>query len=71
MKTLEMLFLTTEAKTVKVSIENPLETLTGTQIGVAMDAIITNNVFDFKGAAIASKKGARIVERDVTDVALA
>jgi len=66
-KTLELQFLNEEGKVVKLSIEDPKDTLTEAEISTAMDAILTANVFISKGGRYVSKKGARIIERQVTE----
>ncbi|TYR81560.1 DUF2922 domain-containing protein [Priestia megaterium] len=66
MKTLTMQFLNLEQKTVGISIESPKETLDAPTIQVAMDTIMNANVFTSGGGPLISKKGAQIVERNVT-----
>jgi hypothetical protein len=40
-------------------------------LDAAMDTIITSNVFISSGGDYVSKKGARVVERNVTDIVMA
>lgn len=69
-RTLELQFLTEEGKVVKLLIEDPKDTLTEAEISTAMDTIITANVFTSKGGRYVGKKGARIIERQVTEIAI-
>jgi hypothetical protein len=70
-KTLQLQFLNQENKTVTISIDNPIEPVDTVALNAAMDTILTNNVFISAGGDLASKKGARIVERNVADVLMA
>lgn len=70
-KTLELQFLNTEGKTVKVNIDSPTEPVDPVALSAAMDNILTANIFITNGGEFVSKKGARIVERNVTEVGLA
>jgi hypothetical protein len=70
-KTLQLLFLNEESKTVSISIDNPIEPVDTVALDAAMDAIVTNNVFFSSGGDLVSKKGARVVERNVIDIVMA
>lgn len=70
-KTLELQFVNEEGKTAKLSIEEPKDSLTPTEISQAMDTILSANVFTSSGGKFVSKKGARIIERQVTEVPIA
>lgn len=70
-KTLELQFLNTEGKTVKVNVDSPIEPVDPAAITAAMDQILTANIFVTNGGEFVTKKGARIVERNVTEVGLA
>ncbi|MGQ4668124.1 DUF2922 domain-containing protein [Metabacillus halosaccharovorans] len=63
-KTLELQFLNVEGKTVKMNVDSPIEPVDPVAISAAMDSILT------AGGEFVSKKGARIVERNVTEVGL-
>lgn len=67
MKTLTMQFLNLEQKTVGISIEQPKEGLEASEISAAMDRILASNVFTSNGGTLTSKKGAQIIERNVTE----
>lgn len=69
-KTLELQFLNVEGKTVKVNVDSPIEPVDPVAISAAMDSILTANIFVTSGGEFVSKKGARIVERNVTEVGL-
>ncbi|QOR68159.1 DUF2922 domain-containing protein [Cytobacillus suaedae] len=70
-KVLEMHFTNLEGKVAKVSIENPIEPIDPIALSAAMDTIITNDVFTSSGGGFVAKHGARVIERNVTDVVLA
>lgn len=69
-KVLELLFANQDGKVAKINIDEPKENLTSTEISQAMDAIINANIFTSQGGSFISKKGARIVERIVTEYAI-
>lgn len=67
MRTLELLFVTEEGKTVRLSVDNPKEPVDPLQVKTAMESIIAANAFiDNDGNAYESYKGARLIERNVT-----
>ncbi|MDQ0162233.1 DUF2922 domain-containing protein [Bacillus alveayuensis] len=66
-KTLELQFLNEEGKLVRLTIEDPKDTLTEAEISLAMDSILSANVFTSKGGRYVAKKGARVIERQVTE----
>ena len=68
MKTLELIFENEEGKSVKYTLDNPVEPADSVAINAAMDEIITQSVFGSSGGNLIAKKGARIVERNVTDI---
>ncbi|MFC4322643.1 DUF2922 domain-containing protein [Litchfieldia salsa] len=69
-KTLEMSFGTADGKIAKVTIENPIEPVDQVALASAMDAIIASNVFYSAGGDFTDKRGARVVERNVTEVVI-
>lgn len=69
-KKLELKFLNAENRTVTVSLNDPVEPVDALQIEQAMDTILTENCFFSSGGDLVSKKEARIVERNVTDIPL-
>ncbi|MBM7702968.1 DUF2922 domain-containing protein [Metabacillus iocasae] len=70
-KTLTLQFVNEAKKAASVSINNVKEPLDQADVHAAMDAIIANNVFITDGGFLIEKKGARITERQVTDIELA
>ncbi|WP_243385416.1 DUF2922 domain-containing protein [Bacillus kexueae] len=70
-KTLELQFLNEEGKTVRLSIDEPKSTLTSEEVSQAMDVIISSDVFISNGGKFVSKKGARIIDRQVTEMTIA
>ena len=70
-KTLELLFLNLEGKTVKVNVDSPIDPVDQQALTTAMDQILTSNIFITNGGEFISKKGARIVDRSVTEIELA
>lgn len=68
MKRLELLFENFEGKTVTLTLDNPVDPANPEDINAAMDEILQQNVFDSSGGELVAKKGARIVERYVTDI---
>ncbi|PLR69448.1 DUF2922 domain-containing protein [Bacillus sp. UMB0893] len=69
-KILELQFLNAEGKQVKINIDSPKEPLAESEISSAMDMILSSNAFTSAGGDFISKKGARVVERNVTDLTI-
>jgi hypothetical protein len=69
-KTLELQFLNTAGKTVKISVDSPVEPVDQIALNAAMDQILAANIFISTDGEFVSKKGARIVDRNVTEIAL-
>ena len=69
-KTLELLFLNLEGKTVKVNVDSPIDPVDQQALTTAMDQILAANIFMTNGGEFVSKKGARIVDRNVTEIEL-
>lgn len=70
-KTLEMQFTNEAGKVATISIESPIEPVDPVVLSAAMDTILTANVFVTAGGDLVSKRGARVVERNVLPVELA
>ncbi|RLQ93373.1 DUF2922 domain-containing protein [Falsibacillus albus] len=67
-KALELQFLTSDGKTAKLSIDDPIEPIDTVQVKQSMDQIIAADVFfTSTDASYSAVKGARVVERNVTD----
>ncbi|MCF6136814.1 DUF2922 domain-containing protein [Pseudalkalibacillus berkeleyi] len=70
-KQIELLFENEEGGTVRISLEEPVEPVDTLALNSAMDKIISDNALISSGGDLVAKRGARIVERNVTDVPLA
>ena len=64
---LELVFELTDGKSLTLSVPNPKTDITDNEVNAAMQTIVAANVFVREGETIAAKKGARIVEREVTE----
>ena len=69
-KKLELQFTNFEGKTATISIDDPIEPVEAATVSAAMDTIIAANIFTSTGGDLVTKKGARVVERNVTEVDL-
>ncbi|WP_221563788.1 DUF2922 domain-containing protein [Alkalihalobacillus sp. TS-13] len=69
-KQIELLFENEEGKTVRLSLDEPVEPVDTIALESAMDQILAENAFVSSGGDLIAKKGARIVERNVTDIPL-
>lgn len=68
--TLQLLFANAAGRQVTISLLDPRPDLTGAQVQAAMQTIIDRNVFTSAGGPLAGINGARIVSREVTDIAM-
>lgn len=69
-KKIDLQFLNEQGRTVTYSLDNPVDPADPAAVSAAMDTILTENAFSSSGGNLVSKKGARIVERNVTDIQL-
>lgn len=69
-KTIELLFENVEGKTVRFTLDNPADPIDPAVVNNAMDTILAQNAMTSSGGDLVKKKGARIVERNVTDIPL-
>ncbi|MDR7073409.1 DUF2922 domain-containing protein [Fictibacillus barbaricus] len=67
-KVLELQFLNQEDKTVTIRLDAPVEPVDPAAVEAAMDTIIAQNIFISSGGDYTAKKGARIVDRTVSDI---
>ncbi|WP_163102122.1 DUF2922 domain-containing protein [Peribacillus alkalitolerans] len=67
-KTLELLFVSEQGKNLTISIDNPKEPIDVETVKSSMDTIIAQQVFTSAVGKPASKKGVRVVERNVNDL---
>ena len=69
-KTLELQFVTALGKSARITVDNPKEPIDQAVVKQSMDQIVASGVFYGAGGDFVSSKGARIVERNVTDYEL-
>jgi len=69
-KTLELQFGTEFGKTVRISVDNPKEPIDEAVVKLSMAQIIAADVFTTASGKLVASKGARVVNRDVTDYEL-
>lgn len=67
-KQLEMQFVNEEERTITISLEDPIEPVNPEDVKNVMDTILAENAFMSNGGDLVDKKGARIVERIVTEI---
>jgi len=67
-KTLQLNFSTSTGKNVMLTVDEPRANLTAVMVEATMQAIIASGVFEVNGAPLETAKGARIVERNVTEL---
>jgi len=70
MKKIELFFENAEGKTVKYSLDKPIDPVNATTVNEAMDEIIEQNVFLSNGGDLVAKKSARIVENVIEEIDL-
>lgn len=70
MKRLELFFENEDGKTVKYTLDYPVEPADPEAIHAAMDEVIEQNAFFSSGGDVVTKKGARIVENIVEEIDL-
>ena len=66
-KRLVMTFKTTDDKKVSLSVDNPREDITETEIKSAMDLVVEKNIFAPNGGNIVSTVEAKVVVTDTTE----
>ncbi|HWO77384.1 MAG TPA: DUF2922 domain-containing protein [Bacillus sp. (in: firmicutes)] len=66
-KTLELEFGTQMGKVSRISINDPIEPVDPVAVELAMNTILTQNIFQSNSGDFVSILGARLVERNVTD----
>lgn len=69
-KTLELEFVTEFGKPARLSIENPKEPIDEAAVKLAMQEMIASGVFTSTNGNYAAVKGARIIDRNVTEYEL-
>lgn len=66
-KTLELQFVTDTGKNARLAVDNPKEPVDAVAVKQSMDQIISANVFVSDNGSLATAKGARVIERNVTE----
>jgi hypothetical protein len=66
-KTLELQFSTQFGKEAKLTLNDPIEPIDPAAVKTVMETIIADNVFQSSSGALVGIKGARVVERNVTE----
>lgn len=69
-KKIELIFKNQMGKNVTVSLDNPIEPVDPVLVSQVMDTVLTENAFMSTGGRLISKHAARIVERNVSDIAI-
>jgi len=67
-KTLELVFQTTEGKTARIVLSDPLEPVDPAKVQQVMDLIVAKNIFQFSSGDLVKAVDARLVEKSITDV---
>ena len=67
---LELQFETAAGKTATIAIDAPKPKVTAEEIQKVMQTIIAKNVFEGQAGALVTMTGARIVDRQVTEIDL-
>ena len=67
-KTLQLNFSTANGKNMMLTVDEPRADLTAPAVEAAMQAVIASGVFEMDGFPLETSKGARIVERNVTEI---
>lgn len=71
MKTLELQFTTAGGGMVTLAVADPIMPINAASVATAMDVIMSRKVFDTPTGPIVGKKGVRLVDHQVSDIALA
>jgi hypothetical protein len=70
-KTLELQFVTEFGKQARITVDNPKEPIEEAVVKQSMGLIVASGIFNTANGNLAAAKGARIIERNVTDYELA
>jgi len=70
-KTLELQFATEFGKTARISVDNPKEPIDEEVVKLSMQQIIASDIFTSSSGRFVAPKGAKVIERNVTDYELA
>ena len=69
-KTLELTFNGEDGGSVKISVRNPKDSLTPTEIKTAMEQMVQANIFTSSEGDIVGVKSARMIDRTTADIEL-
>ncbi|MEH6953900.1 DUF2922 domain-containing protein [Neobacillus drentensis] len=69
-KTLELQFGTELGKTARITVDNPKDPIDEEVVKLSMAQIIASDIFTSDSGKFISAKGARVVDRSVTDYEL-
>ncbi|MBO0958799.1 DUF2922 domain-containing protein [Neobacillus sp. MM2021_6] len=69
-KTLELQFGTEFGKTARITVDNPKEPIDEEVVKLSMAQIVASDIFTTTSGRFVAAKGARVVERNVTDYEL-
>ncbi|GAE30763.1 DUF2922 domain-containing protein [Halalkalibacter hemicellulosilyticus] len=69
-KRLELQFENEEGRLVTISVDDPIEPVDGELISQSMNQILAEDAIESNGGNLVAIRGARIVERNVTDIEL-
>lgn len=70
-RTLELQFVTEFGKPARITLDNPKEPIDEAAVKQSMEVIVASGIFNTTNGNLASAKGARVIERNVTDYELA
>lgn len=69
-KVLELIFENMEGRTARFTLESPVEPVDPAAVAQVMDEMIARNIFVTSGGELVAKRGARLVDREVTEIML-
>lgn len=67
-KNLELIFKNEQDKTVRITLQSPVEPVDSEAVVAVMDQIIAENIFFSSGGDWTEKAGARLISRTVEDI---
>lgn len=67
-KILQLQFEAANGKNLTLSVDDPKESLTPTEVEAGMEAVISSNVFHVDGAPLTLVKSAKVIDRNVTSI---
>lgn len=70
-KTLELQFVTEAGKQTRITVDNPKEPIDEAVVKQSMNIILASGIFNTASGNLATAKGARVIDRNVTDYELA